>query len=65
MRSINDNTHKIRFSLVLGDIDKGKKIWDTPFRNGKTFAETDHFTLPPPYSPGPAAATVSLGTARG
>lgn len=29
----------MEFPPFLGDIDKGKKIWETPFRNGKTFAD--------------------------
>jgi sulfur-oxidizing protein SoxA len=29
----------MEFPPFLGDIDKGKKIWDTAFRNGKTFAD--------------------------
>jgi sulfur-oxidizing protein SoxA len=29
----------MEFPPFLGDIDKGKKIWDTPFRNGKSFAD--------------------------
>ena len=28
----------MEFPPFLGDIDKGKKMWETPFRNGKTFA---------------------------
>jgi sulfur-oxidizing protein SoxA len=29
----------MEFPPFLGDIDKGKKIWDTTFRNGKIFAD--------------------------
>lgn len=29
----------MEFPPFLGDIDKGKAIWDTPFRNGKSFAD--------------------------
>lgn len=29
----------MEFPPFLGDIEKGKKIWDTPFRNGTTFAD--------------------------
>jgi len=29
----------MEFPPFLGDIDKGKQIWDTPFRNGKRFAD--------------------------
>ena len=29
----------MEFPPFLGDIEKGKKIWDTPFRNGRSFAD--------------------------
>jgi L-cysteine S-thiosulfotransferase len=29
----------MEFPPFLGDIEKGKKIWDTPFRNGSMFAD--------------------------
>ncbi len=29
----------MEFPPFLADIDQGKKIWDTPFRNGNTFAQ--------------------------
>jgi sulfur-oxidizing protein SoxA len=29
----------MEFPPFIGDIDQGKKIWETPFRNGKTFAD--------------------------
>jgi sulfur-oxidizing protein SoxA len=29
----------MEFPPFLGDIEKGRKIWDTPFRNGRTFAD--------------------------
>jgi sulfur-oxidizing protein SoxA len=29
----------MEFPPFLGDIEKGKRIWETPFRNGRTFAD--------------------------
>jgi sulfur-oxidizing protein SoxA len=29
----------MEFPPFMSDIERGKKIWDTPFRNGKTFAD--------------------------
>ena len=29
----------MEFPPFMGDVEQGKKIWDTPFRNGKTFAD--------------------------
>jgi len=29
----------MEFPPFLGDIDKGKRIWETPFRNGRTFSD--------------------------
>lgn len=29
----------MEFPPFQGDIDRGKKLWETPFRNGKTFAD--------------------------
>jgi sulfur-oxidizing protein SoxA len=29
----------MEFPPFLGDIEKGKKLWETPFKNGKTFAD--------------------------
>ena len=29
----------MEFPPFVDDIEQGKKIWDTPFRNGKTFAD--------------------------
>src|SRR5829696_2741769 len=29
----------MEFPPFVGDIEQGKKIWETPFRNGKTFSD--------------------------
>src|SRR5262245_55326752 len=29
----------MEFPPFLGDIEQGRKIWETPFRNGRTFAD--------------------------
>jgi sulfur-oxidizing protein SoxA len=29
----------MEFPPFVGDIEQGRKIWETPFRNGKTFSD--------------------------